>query len=98
MSRIYVDSIQKSRQTKRWPYNFACHLFVDPQTDLEKLHNFARSIGMKRHWFQHKSEMPHYDLTVNMRIKAVARGAVEVSIRDAVAFLRLWREERKLKR
>jgi hypothetical protein len=49
---------------------------------LDELHEMAAKIGMKREWFQDDQRLPHYDLTVSRRIKAVQAGAVEVGWRD----------------
>lgn len=43
-------------------------------SDLEELHSFALSIGLRREWFQDKT-FPHYDLTSGMRFKALRAGA-----------------------
>lgn len=51
------------------------HLFG---TDLEELHKFAKSIGLKREWYQGK-QFPHYDLTSRMRDKAIQKGAIRVA-------------------
>ena len=60
-------------KSKKWPYSFASHLFAD---DIEELHCFAKSIGLKRSWFQARSIMPHYDITQNKRRQAIKAGAV----------------------
>lgn len=51
------------------------HLVSD--TSLQELHEFARKIGLKRHWFQRgKSRRhPHYDLFRGMHGKAMEAGA-----------------------
>lgn len=54
-----------------------CHLMTD-SVDLEELHRFAASIGLRRPWFQNRRGLPHYDLTERARSRAVASGAVEV--------------------
>ena len=54
------------------------HLFG---TDLEELHAFASSIGLKREWYQGDKKpdaFPHYDLTPNKRRAAINAGAVKV--------------------
>lgn len=86
--RIVVDEIIS------WPTKIACfkagscHLMIEHdehgQLDLERLHAFARSIGMKRAWFQNGST-PHYDLTPSRRVLALAMGAVFVSWREQAA-------------
>jgi len=49
-------------------------MFADSE---EELHEFAKTIGMKREWFQSK-KLPHYDLTIKRRQLAVSMGAIEV--------------------
>jgi hypothetical protein len=62
--------------TPRWKWRQACHLFSE---SLPELHAFAARIGLKHSWFQRKpGKLPHYDLTDNMRAKAIAAGAIEV--------------------
>lgn len=58
----------------------ACHMATDG--NLEELHQFANSIGLKREWFQGEASIPHYDLTPNKRWLAVKQGAVELAWRD----------------
>lgn len=62
--------------------NGSCHLTCD---DLEKLHEFAAKIGLKRAWFQDHYQNPalhHYDLTPGKRAQALAMGAVFVPMMD----------------
>lgn len=57
----------------------SCHLTTDG--DLEELHAFAESLGMRREWFQEHRLAPHYDLTPHHRELALARGATFVTAR-----------------
>lgn len=65
-----------------------CHLFCDTD-DQTELHEFARKIGLWRHWFQHEIEYPdapwlwHYDVNITKRRQAVAAGVVEITWREA---------------
>lgn len=62
------------------------HLVSDES--LNELHAFAKSIGLRREWFQDK-RIPHYDLTTaRMRTKAVNSGAVLVSSKEIVEKMR----------
>ena len=86
MSTVYVDPLFKamsperqarrlgSRNCHRW-----CHMWSD---DVASLHAMALKIGLKREWFQDRRDFPHYDLTPGRRLLALARGAVEMSLRD----------------
>ena len=46
--------------------------------NLDELHAFAKSIGLKTDWFQNK-KVPHYDLFGAMIQKAIAAGAKTVT-------------------
>lgn len=87
---ICVDRLRDNPEG--WGYRkrlgASCHLF-DSEDNLEQLHAFAEQLGMKREWFQADKRIPHYDLTAIRRAKAVAAGAVEVSIKDELR--RRWR-------
>lgn len=58
------------------------HLVSD--SSLDELHLFAKSIGLRREWFQDK-RIPHYDLTTaRIRARAVGNGALLVGSKDIV--------------
>lgn len=73
---VYVDSPVWEWRGRLW-----CHLLAD---SLDELHAFARSIGLKPEWFQHRARFPHYDITEAKRKKAVAFGAIEADNRTIV--------------
>lgn len=79
---VYVDEL---RVWGKWRYGKSCHLTADV---LDELHAFAASLGMRRSWFQDRSEYPHYDLTANRRAQAVAMGARETLARERLKALR----------
>lgn len=72
-------------ELKVWPTKIACfkkgsaHLTADT---LDELHAFARSIGLRREWFQEHPIQPHYDLSPKRHKAALESGAVLVSARD----------------
>jgi len=72
---VYVDEMSLCMISANWPYAKSCHLAADSVAELQV---FARKIGLHRSWFQNKPELPHYDLTYGMRVRAVAYGAIEV--------------------
>lgn len=88
---IYVDQLvaytQPATSGGRYFGNgkSSCHLATDG--DLEELHQFAESIGLRRAWFQNRS-LPHYDLTPTKRAMAVRNGAKEVTTRELIAAVR----------
>lgn len=91
---IRVDHLMGCVRSRHWPFDEACHLFVEPgEENLEALHKFAKAIGLKRDWFQSKrGSMPHYDLTPNKRAAAVRSGAIETDRNKTVEILRAWRK------
>jgi hypothetical protein len=72
----YVDDMRAS-----FGRMVMCHMIAD--TD-EELHAMADKIGVARRWHQHppKSSSSHYDISLSMRARAVAAGAVEISWTD----------------
>ena len=66
-------------------YTDGVHLSTDG--DIEELHSFAKSIGLKRCWFQPKSH-PHYDLTTERKKNtAINAGAKLISSKELVMIL-----------
>ena len=65
---VYVDDARISWRGRLW-----CHMVAD---SLDELHEFALRLGLKRSWFQGTASYPHYDVTLEMRSKAIALGAV----------------------
>lgn len=66
---VYVDNVKVKWRGRLW-----CHLVAD---SIEELHAFARQLGLQRDWFQHAASYPHYDVTVEVRQKALCVGAME---------------------
>ena len=86
---VYVDPIKPMYgDGKKFPYSTYCHMIADNVAELKE---FGLKIGLRSEWFQTKSS-PHFDLTANMRKKAVANGAIEVTDRELVAIIRKNRE------
>jgi hypothetical protein len=89
---IMVDEIMKWPHA-RYPFmDGSCHLTTDG--DLEELHAFAISIGLRRGWFQNHVLCPHYDLTPRKRALALSKGAVFVSARAQAKARREKREKK----
>ena len=84
---VYVDAITTygvpliKGEAKRYGTKWS-HMWTDG--DLEELHEFALSIGMKRRWFQPHHIMAHYDIVPSRRERAIKAGAIEASIRDHI--------------
>jgi hypothetical protein len=85
---VYVDGLRDYG----WRHGPSCHLIAD---SVEELIEFAESMGMRREWFQAKST-PHFDLTADGRVAAVAMGAVELTNRQLIAKIRELRQRKKL--
>ena len=56
---------------RRW-----AHLMADT---LDELHAFAATLGMPRHAFQDRTSGAHYDVTADLRARAIELGAVPIS-------------------
>ena len=74
---IYVDNARIPWRGRHW-----CHLVAD---SLDELHEFAKSIGQKRAWFQANASLPHYDITVEVRAVALSLGAIVADRRTLIA-------------
>ena len=71
---VYVDHAFAFGDWGRW--SGGGHLQADTS---EELHAFARSMGLRREWFQSKAGRPendHYDLTQAGRARALELGAI----------------------
>ncbi|MBA4349515.1 MAG: hypothetical protein C0415_05965 [Thermodesulfovibrio sp.] len=64
------------RYGTRW-----CHLWADKGMEAE-LHRIAGVIGVKREWFQSKSQFPHYDIVPSKYTAAIKAGAMPRSLKD----------------
>jgi hypothetical protein len=88
---VYVGKMFPTKKSNIWKYNQACHLVADSIDELKK---FAVSIGCKIEWFQsgNNNLYSHFDLTKNMREKAVKFGAIEGRNRDIIKAIRNCRK------
>jgi len=67
----YVTPMISCIKNKNWRWHEVSHLLADT---VDELHLFAKKLGLKREWYQHKSA-PHYDLTERKFNKAIKLGA-----------------------
>lgn len=87
---VYVDQLFSQASSNRQAYAVGkrhghkwCHLWADSVDELIK---FALALGLKRNWLQNESgRFPHFDLVPTYRQRAIANGAVEMSLRDWIA-------------
>lgn len=70
---VYVDDMKA-----KYRRMIMCHMIAD--TD-EELRAMAEKIGVQQKWHQGD----HFDICLEMRVKAVAFGAVEVTLRQCAA-------------
>lgn len=70
---VYVDDMKA-----KFRRMIMCHMIAD--TD-EELREMAQKIGVQQKWHQGD----HFDICLDMRAKAVAFGAVEVTLRQCAA-------------
>lgn len=73
---VYVDNVRIVWRGRQW-----CHLVAD---SLDELHRFAKSLGLKRAWFQAHASLPHYDVTIEIRSVALSLGAIAADRRTLI--------------
>ena len=78
MGQVFIDT----------PTNGWSHLVA---TDLETLHEFAQSLGIKRERFQNKrknnKKQPHYDIKKILYQTAIDKGAIPITRAELLKFL-----------
>lgn len=82
---VYVDNERIKWRGKLW-----CHLVAD---SLGELHAFAALIGLRRAWFQDRASYPHYDVTTDVRERALLAGAVASRKREMLGAARRLKAE-----
>jgi hypothetical protein len=75
---ICIDPEISCLKNRNWRWDVVTHLFSDVG-DLDELHMFARTIGLKKCWFQGRANTPHYDLSPGMRQAAIRAGAAQLT-------------------
>jgi len=82
---VYVDA-----EGIRWRNRLWCHMAADT---LDELHAFARRLGLKRQWFQTQSSYPHYDVTMEVRERAIRLGAVDADRSTMISRCKALKQE-----
>ena len=82
---VFVDNERVTWRGKLW-----CHLVAD---SLDELHAFAGALGLRRSWFQERASYPHYDVTTDVRDRALRLGALQGRKAQIIASARLLRSE-----
>lgn len=75
---VYVDDMRASFRPKHAPHRLyvMSHMIGD---DEDELHAMAAAIGVARRWYQGD----HYDVTQAAKMKALERGAVPITWKQA---------------
>jgi len=82
---VYVDNVRIAWKGRLW-----CHLVAD---SADELHRFAQRLGLRRAWFQRSASYPHYDVTAELRERAIELGALSGSRRQIITCARRLKEE-----
>ena len=82
---VYVDDMHKTPMG-RLGYMKMSHMIADTR---EELLAMADRIGLSQRWLQYPgTPKEHFDVSLSYRAKAVAAGAIEISMRDLARKLR----------
>ena len=83
---VYVDDMYRS-PLGRFGRMKMSHMIADSK---EELLEMADRIGLARKWIQYPDNprRRHYDVSMSLRRKAIAAGAVEVTMRELAAMNR----------
>jgi hypothetical protein len=75
---VYIDT----------PTNGWSHMIAD---SIEELHNFAKSIGIKKCWYQNKrgKNQPHYDVRESKYSEAINQGAIQITRKELLLKLKI---------
>ena len=82
---VYVDNERIEWRGRLW-----CHLVAD---SLDELHAFAARIGLRRSWFQDQASFPHYDVTIEVRERALRAGALASNKTQMLSAARMLKAE-----
>ncbi len=87
---IYVDAPEwKKSPNGRKSY---AHMVAD---SLNELHDFAKKIGVKPHFFHRARSGWHYDITSDQHAVAMRNGAVQVASRALLPIAKKLQEKQK---
>jgi hypothetical protein len=90
---VYVGVTIGCLVADNWNWTRVAHLMADTE---EELIAFGERIGCKPEWLQHsRLGVPHFDVTIRMRDKAVSAGAVEIDRKAEVALARKYQKQNK---
>ncbi len=86
---VLVGAVRGCVPNNRWRWDSVAHLFPGNNCGIERLHVFAKSIGLKRSWFRDRPLFPHYDITKTKHPMAIEIGAILVDRKTEVGVLRM---------
>lgn len=73
---VYIDNANLKFKGMRM-----CHMVADTPAEL---HEMADKIGLRRSWFQDKSSIPHYDVSLSKKALAIMHGAEPITSKELV--------------
>jgi hypothetical protein len=85
---VYVDDMFKYPMGRFGRMKMS-HMIADTE---KELHEMAIKIGLDTKWYQGD----HYDVSISLREKAIAHGAVAVELRELATMCKVRRETGKL--
>lgn len=86
---VYVDPVHNTNYPVDgdWPFTQYSHLFADT---IQELKAFAIKIELKHRYLHYslKYTVPHFDITVQKRDRAIRNGAEILNKKDTLIFLK----------
>lgn len=76
---IYVDDPKHARKGVKRPRKLYAHMVAD---SIEELHQFARDLNIKKHFFHRHKGCLHYDINSVQYLKARCLKAKHVTTRE----------------
>lgn len=85
MMAVYVDNMKA-----KYGRMIMCHMLADTDSELVEM---ADKIGVARRWHQNPgTPRSHFDICLSKRAKAVAAGAIKITMKEAASLTRAKRE------
>jgi len=85
---VYVDHAIGCLVANNWQWTRVAHLMADTETELIR---FGKRIGCKPKWLMHsRTGVPHFDVTIRMRDKALKAGAIPADRKKVVEIMKAF--------
>jgi hypothetical protein len=81
---VYIDDMYKYPMGRFGRMKMS-HMIADTESEL---HEMAVKIGLDTKWYQGD----HYDVSISLRSKAIANGAIEIELRELSRMCKVRRE------